>query len=283
VLGAICVIRAAPSRFRRALDLDGLIREQAISFPTTAAFVYRHLRLAPPRQSAPRPADYALTPDEWIACFASHNGVFDEAAARRALLRQLGEPWRGVGMAAAPARCLFAAFALHLAERRNDAMRLLGICSAALGDRDRDRPEGPETALGIPAAAAKEADAVLRDGELIAAATGIAGRHAYTHTALMTLLNEARRQSGVLAPGQFAWLKLVDRPLWYALHSLGYETEGPGHYMHPNPRVEAVGARDHWAVECLAGGPVIEPSLDRALAALRQAARNRPQSAGADR
>ena len=88
----------------------------------------------------------------------------------------------------------------------------------------------------------------------------------------MQLLNQARLRGGVLAPGQFAWLKLVDRPLWYALHSLGFETEGFGRYCHPNPRVEAVGARDHWAVERLAGEALIEPSLDRAIEALRKVA-----------
>jgi intracellular multiplication protein IcmP len=76
----------------------------------------------------------------------------------------------------------------------------------------------------------------------------------------------------VLAPGQFAWLKLVDRPLWYALHSLGFETEGLGRYLHPNARVEAVGARDDWAVERLIGEPVIEPNMDRAIEALRKVA-----------
>ena len=59
----------------------------------------------------------------------------------------------------------------------------------------------------------------------------------------MGLLNEARLKSGVLAPAQFVWLKLVDRRLWYALHSLGFETEGSGRYLHPNPRIEAAGAR----------------------------------------
>ncbi len=89
----------------------------------------------------------------------------------------------------------------------------------------------------------------------------------------MSLLNSARLRAGVLAPGQFAWLKLVDRPLWYALASLGFETEGIGRYLHPNPRGEAVGARDHWAIERLMGVPVLEPSLDRAIEALRKIAR----------
>ena len=77
----------------------------------------------------------------------------------------------------------------------------------------------------------------------------------------MSLLNAARAGPGVLAPAQFAWLKLVDRPLWYALHSLGFETEGIGRYLHPNPRAEAVGARDHWAVEQRGRQPDRRPEL----------------------
>ena len=56
------------------------------------------------------------------------------------------------------------------------------------------------------------------------------------------------------------------------MHSLGFETEGFGRYCHPTPRVEAVGVRDHWAVERLAGEPVIEPNVDRALEVLRKVA-----------
>jgi len=88
----------------------------------------------------------------------------------------------------------------------------------------------------------------------------------------MSLLNMARLRAGVLAPAQFAWLKLVDRPLWYALASLGFETEGVSRYLHPNPRVEAAGARDHWAVERFIGAPVINPSIDCAVEALRKIA-----------
>jgi intracellular multiplication protein IcmP len=54
--------------------------------------------------------------------------------------------------------------------------------------------------------------------------------------------------------------------------SLGYESAAIGRYLHPNPRVEAMGARDHWAVEREAGGPLIKPDVERALEALRRAA-----------
>ena len=59
LLALICTVRAAPSRYRRVFDLDGLIGEQAISFRTTAAFAGRRLRLVPPA-AEPLPADYAV-------------------------------------------------------------------------------------------------------------------------------------------------------------------------------------------------------------------------------
>ena len=272
VLAVICLVRATPSRYRRGFDIDALARELAISFPVTAAFAGRHLKLAPPAPT-PRPGDYAQTPEEWIAAWATgEDGTFDAAAARQALVLQLGAPWRGAEQAAPAARCLFVVFALHLAERRADALRLLGLLSTGLAGQGQDAPEGPDKPLTLSAAAITEADALLPDHGLMASAQAIAQRHTYTHTALMALLTAARRQAGVLAPAQFAWLKLVDRPLWYALHSLGFETEGFDRYLHPNPRAEAIGARDHWAVELAAGEPIIEPAIDRAIDALRAVA-----------
>jgi intracellular multiplication protein IcmP len=272
LLAAICTVRAAPARFKRVLDMDGLIAEQAKSFPTTAAFARRHLGLVAPLPN-PRPADYAQTPKEWLAaCTTRPDTKFDELAVRRALAAQLGPRWRGVEHAAPHVRAMFAVFAIHLAERRAEAQHLLGVLSAAFADPGKDRPEGPETPLYLPQAAVARADATLRDFELRFAADRIADRHAYTHTALMSLLNASRLAAGVIAPGQFAWLKLVDRPLWYALQSLGFETEGYGRYLHPNPRVEAAGARDHWAAERVAGQQIPHPDIERAIDAIQKMA-----------
>jgi intracellular multiplication protein IcmP len=99
----------------------------------------------------------------------------------------------------------------------------------------------------------------------------ITSAHAYTAPALMSLLTAARRRAGVLAPAQFGALKLIDRHLWYGLHSLGVEGDGPGQSSHPNPRVEAAGARDHWAAERAAGRPLVIPSVERAVSAVRAA------------
>ncbi len=281
MLALVSILRAAPTRYRRAFDLDRLIREHVLSFPTNSAFARRHLRLVAPSPD-PRPVDYALTPEEWIGRYATKpDGSFDEAAARSCLALQLGPRWRGVEQAAPHVRAMFAVCSLHLAERRTDAHRLLGTLSASLGAPDEDNPEGPEKPLILSAAAVIEADAVLRDADARSPATAITARHGYTHTALMALLNAARLEAGVLAPGQFVWLKLVDRRLWYALHSLGFETDGFDRYLHPNPRIEAAGARDHWAAERMAGRPIVKPDIDRAIEAARKLAQTSRSAARA--
>ena len=271
LLAVICTVRAAPSRFKRSFDLDALAKEQAQTFAATSAFISRKLRLALPAPGAPRPADYALTAEEWIERNAlDDKGKFDEARAHAALVLQLGPRWSGPQSASPAVKLLFVAFALHHAERRQDAIELLNAASASLASIDTDRVDGPDVPLAFPAELVSYVSGVMSDPEVFPEALRITAAHAFTATALMTLLNAARIQHGVLAPAQFAWLKLVDRPLWYALHSLGFETEGVGRYLHPAPRVEALGTRDHWAIECAAGEPAFQPDLTRAMAALRQ-------------
>lgn len=273
LLAAACLLRNAPSRFRRQFDLQGLIREQVPAFPAVAGFARRQLRLVSPTPDAPRPADYALTTEEWLKHHAlAEDGTLDRSRAQDALRAQLGPRWTGLAGANPHVRALFAAFALHLAERREDAIAVLGACAAALADGEVKEAAGPAKPLALPDSLIAKVDVTLADRDQLAnPAIDIADRHAWTHTALMSLLNAARLRAGVLPPAQFAWLRLVDRPLWYALHSLGFESEGIGRYLHPSPRVEAVGARDHWAVERLARRPVEAPRFERALEALTRA------------
>jgi intracellular multiplication protein IcmP len=283
VLASICAIRAAPSRFKRQFDLDGLIKEQASEFPVISAFAARHLKLAAPGAQEILPADYALTPTEWISRFAADpSGHLNEQKARAALAKQLGERWTGPASAPPVARLLFTVFALHLAERRDDAMKILGEASVCVSDAKKDGENGPLAALTLSSALISQVDRFFEkhmSASQKTAAMKIAAGHAYVSTALMALLTASRIKAGVMAPGQFVWLKLVDRNLWYALHSLGYEIEGIGRYIHPNPRVEALGARDHWAAERLAGRPVLKPNFNESVVALRRVAKARADGA----
>lgn len=268
-LGFACFRGAASARFKRALDLDALMREQASFFRGPAAFTGRRLGLVSISAGAPRPADPALGVEEWVARFATSNsGGFDEASARAELVRQLGLLWLGLEQASPAVRCMLAALALHHAGRRAEALGFLGSLSQSLGAGRAEAPEGPEHPLSFPQALVAEADAVVAEPWLAGVLLAVMAKHAFTAPAMMSALLAARRQAGVLPPAEFAFLKLVDRGLWYALHSLGYALEGEGAHPHPNPRIEAAGAREHWEAEIIAGEPMFLPQIDRAIAAI---------------
>ena len=275
LVAVICAVRAAPSRYRRRLDLMGLATELSIDFKAPAAFMDLGLQIVPPQAKSLRPADFALTPEEWVERYAlGSDGVFDEKRATAALTVQLGGPRQLPVPGSAGALVAYVGFSLHLAGRRDEAARFLGTVGEMLtGDAVPEDGTGPSSALRIPPEIIKECMQLVSDHTVFSEPQSIMQRHAWTNTALMSLLNTARMRSGVLAPAQFAWLKLVDRPLWYALQSLGFETEGTGRYLHPNPRVEASGVRDHWAVERAADIPIADPSFDRAIVALQRHAR----------
>ncbi len=280
VLGFFCFIGAAPSRFKRAFNIEGLIREQTLRFPAARAFVRRKMSLVRIEEKTPRPADYALTAGEWLDRFVCKSGEsFDDRRAFRALSSQLGPAWTSPASATPIVRVLFAAFALHMVERRDDAVNLLGEIAAFLDAGRKEGRAGPAAYLKLPPETLRRVDELLRDRRWYGEAEKVAARHAFVVPALMAVLNHARLRAGVLAPAQFSWVKLIDRPLWYALHSLGFESEGLGRYAHPNPRVEAAGARDHWATERAAGRPVPWPAVERALEALKQAHAQRAKSA----
>jgi intracellular multiplication protein IcmP len=226
------------------------------------------------RAGDPRPADAALHAPEWIARYAATEGAFDEKAARRELMRQLGGPWKG-GVGASPAvRCMLAVFALQGVQRREEAAALLGLLSEGLisdGVRQAEGKAGagPEVPLVFDTRTIAVADRVLATTDIAAWAFEAMAKHHFATPGLMSVLNEARLRSGVMAPAQFAFLKLVDRPLWYALHGLGFEADGPLAHPHPTQRVEALGARAHWAAERVAGTPIRTPEFDIAIAAIR--------------
>lgn len=263
---ALLVLLCAPSRrFRRKLDLDTLPFAQSVLHRYATAFVGRRQDMVAPRiEGGPRPSDVALHAPEWIRAHAwDPRRGYRQDWARRELACQLGPVWAGVERAAPHVRCLFAGFALHAARHREDAACFLGELAEALPHTKGDQV--PE----LPGAVVAQADLILRDPALAGPCAEVAACHAFQSTALLGVLAHARKRAGVMAPAQFNWLKLVDRRLWYALHSLGMS----------NPYVEARGARDHHAAECLLGEPIHAPSIDRAALGLQaEAAGLKPSS-----
>ena len=116
---------------------------------------------------------------------------------------------------------MLAVFALHGGGRREEAARLLGLLSGGLPIDKRDGGAGPTGPLAFNSKSLALADRVLADVDAAAWPLEIMKAHHFTTPGLMSVLTAARLRSGVLAPAQFAFLKLVDRRLWYALHGLG--------------------------------------------------------------
>jgi intracellular multiplication protein IcmP len=269
-LAISCFLRAGNNRFTRTFDLEKLMAEQAIVSRSTAAFVGRGLKLSELHAGEPRPADAALDVDEWIARYAtSETSGFDEAAARREFMRQLGGRWTEPAAASPAVRSMLAVFALQGVRRRDEATALLGLLSEGLPRSKADGGAGPEEPLAFDRKTLALADRVLATEEIAAWALEVMRKHHFTTPGLMSVLNEARLRSGLMAPAQFAFLKLVDRRLWYALHALGFESDALIAHPHPSMRVEAIGAGAHWAAERAVGVPIPTPEFDQAIAAIR--------------
>jgi len=267
---AFCLRCAASARYRRSFDLDGLMWEQSKTFRGHAAFAGRKLGLVEPRAKGPRPADPALSCEEWLACWArDEDGKFQESCARAELIRQLGARWAGFEALASAQKVMLWAMAWHLQGRRGEAIGFLGDLSQSLScPGKREGREGPLDDLVFPERLVKWAETELRSTAGGRRVAEIMARHAYVVPGLMTTLAMARDASGILPPSQFAFLKLVDRRLWFALQSLGSPAAMLNPALHPNPCVEAMGARDHWAAECLSNHPICVPSIDRAVGVL---------------
>ena len=253
-LAAAAYFFAPSRRFRTPLDADGVFRAQGEPFRCAGAYVGCEQPLVEPKPGTLRANDFALHAPEWIARHAGHpKAGFQPALCRLALARQLGPVWTGMAAAQPHARFLFAAFALHAVRERAEATRLLGDFAEHVARC------GGQDAVNMPAELVARADVILADRDVTAGCIEVAARHAFQTTVLMAVLGHARDKAGVLAPAQFNGLKLVDRGLWYALHSMGM----------PNPYVEALGARAHWAAETLAGMPLHTPTIDAAVNAVR--------------
>jgi len=246
-LGIVCAILAPAAQYRRNLDLDKLIKAQASVFPVISSY-------AKPREVTP-----SLHVEEWIKRYASSRTGFDEGSARRELKLQLGPKWQGYPVAESHVRCLFAAFALHAYRDRTGAIDLLGMLAQDVGEYSK-----------ISDNAISKCDDLLKDPDMTKDCIEITSKHAYTMPAMMSLLCYARRRSGVLAPAQFNFLRLIDRRLWYALHSLGFPDEYSQDYgPMPNPLIEAAGVRAHWHAELMAGKSLYIPQLEEAASAIR--------------
>lgn len=281
ILGLIilCIVRAPRERYRRRLDLNGLQAVLARIHPIGAAWVGGTVALSDPApidESRPaghwvaRPMDPALRLPEWKERFMpGANMIARRRAAMRALKAQLGAPWTGLSSLSPVEKTLFLAFGLYIARRKDEAQTVLENLSRALaGTLDNGAPERPAT---LSPHYIRTLDRKVRSRPLDEA-LALAQRHGWTRTVLLTLLQQARLRSGVVNPGLFAAVQLLDRDLWLILAATSYPRDGrPFHNMTIAPCIEAAAAITHWVRECETGSAIPEPDFAPILAALEAA------------
>lgn len=240
--------------YRRRMGLEGLMKEQARSFPAIAPFIkfnpsnmpYRVIGGAVPAK-LPIFAE-ALSPEEWIAFheIGVQNNQIDLNRSWQALALQLGRRWQGPFKLSPHAQGLYAAFALRHIRKRKESEALLDQMSLAWT---------PEKGLRLPFKIRMQIYKILKDPKIGGALQKYADQHAYETTALLRCLTRARQEGGVLAPASFLWLRGQDRTLWYPLNNLGRRSY----------HAEAVGALVHYTNEMIAGQKIPTPRFEEVI------------------
>jgi len=256
LVGIWTYIKGPGTQYVSKFNLDSFIKFQSKSFPIIAPFVDFNPGDMPPRPpGSPVPAELpifseALGPEEWIAYnqIPVPDGKMDENDLNKAFTRQLDKRWRGVKKLAPHKLVLLAGFCLKASRKRNEADDMMGrIALCWSHDKGLQLSKDPKLV--------RDAKKVLRDKDLALKVLKSCNQHAWETTAMMRGLLTAREEGGVLAPGQFVWLRGHDRNLWYALNGLGRNSSF----------TEAIGASAHFRAEKRAQRPIPKPKVEDAV------------------
>lgn len=271
-LAGICLTRAPRELYRRRFGLDGMQATLARMYPSGSAWPGTALPLVDPAApSEPlRPMDPALKREEWSTRYVVWKTEDDRKfSAAEALARQLGQRWSGLSVLTTAESCMFLALTLYTQRRKKEAQAVLDDLAKALAKGRRRH--APMQTMAVPAVFRRDLDRRLAAADL-SAALEMASRHAWTRPALMTLLQEARLRCGVVNPGLFAVIQLLDRELWLVLAAVSYPMHGlPPYVMSTTACPEASAAIEHWIAECAGGKPISEPRIAATLHAMGDA------------
>jgi intracellular multiplication protein IcmP len=247
------------TQYRRRMGLEGLMHEQARSFPAILPFMKFDPRKQPPRAPGmPVPSQLplfaeALSPEEWVAYHEIPyvGGKLDQAKTWQALTLQLGKRWQGADKLPFHAQGLYAACCLKAARKRKDCETLLNDLAKSWSAEGGFKPS---------AKLKTRVRTVLKDPKLGGAMQKATDQHAWETTAMLRALQRARQEGGVLAPAEFLWLRGIDRTLWYPMNNLGRKS------FH----AEAAGAMVHFTNEVIANQRIPTPRFDDVLKALEE-------------
>ncbi len=171
------------------------------------------------------------------------------------MLEQLGKSWQGFDRASLYGKVVLLLCALHYlkSEKVFPGFNEDKPKNISLHEREELSIAFSGGKDGIPAmkafVARYEKDAKARK---IIDTTG--SKHAYENTVIYAMLDRARAKGGVLKEHDMAYIKKLDRNMWYGLNNCGrkrFHTEGAG-------------IISHYFAERITNRPMIEPYMDSA-------------------
>ena len=264
ITAAVWVFGKSPKfRFRRILDMNGLLRENARTFPAIRPIINRVGSLldeplhSGPWRVAQHPIEWALAHEVFVSKYDQSQRVREEGfepngvIPRQEHLRQLfvdqlgGYYERDLSNLYGYERALAAAFIARGCGDFEGADRMLAQLSTSFR-------EGHGTDAGT--IDSRGADKLLAKHLNNPAVQHIIDRHAFRHTVLRGLLQFARTR-GVLTTADCIWVRPTNRHLWMALNSLGGRTSP----------IEAAGVFAHYQAEEVADARIYTPDIEQAV------------------
>lgn len=216
------------TKIYRIHDADSLMVAMSSHSPSIIPIVGRDLV----NDTSPEWAD-SKHPEEWVEERGLIvGGELNRDAAEELFAKDLGRRIKSVKALKPHEAALFAVFAEKVWGKKNAYKDLLDALNRSTAGQQRRRKPVPDFRL---------AQAAFQRHAGRPEVVEVLARHAYVKTFLMEML-EMGRSSGTLPTSEFLWLKPNDRPLFYALNTVGRKT----------PFLEASAAFAQWKAEKVA-------------------------------
>lgn len=279
-------------RFARAHTLESFIKEMRAATRADGALLYPHLRLfgvldlgakslTDPVFRMSETSSQLLFRHHLVAGWREEGAgmmvpTIDRARAAEVFKRQLGALWTA-SEALSTSELLLVAIALPRVAATDPSLTDAEFHAAIARSDDMVRwcwnqftpPAGREADQADPNGWLRPVIERTKAREIVQqyigreAVKSILTRHAYVRTVIFALFTAARRL-GVLPPAEMRWMRFYDPGLWYVLQSIGRQAPFP----------ESAAVFCHYLYELRAREAILEPQVDKAVAALDLALSN---------
>ena len=197
----------------------------------------------------------ASTPTEWMRAnnITFEDNEIDSDSCAAVFTEQLGKQWHGLERATLNGQVILIICALHYLKVKA-VFPGVGKRDASLHEREQLSIAWAGGKDGVPTMKAI-VEKYKKDKKILKIINIIGNKHAYENTVIYAMLDRARAKGGVLKESDMAYIKKLDRHMWYGLNNCGrkrFHTEGAG-------------IINHYFSERIVNRALLEPHVDQAV------------------